>query len=342
MNLEDYEYKKSGKGYKVKVSCLNCGKEWWKTWSSVKQGGGKYCSRECQSKHKFYDDPGLEKYETRIAPDRYIEVKIKCKRCGDDAWVRWNRVKVGWGLYCGRTCANRDSLESQDRPSRFGKENAGVSFDKPANRYIVYWKDEKGKRHNLPYAKWWWEVNKGEIPEGYHATHKDEDWSNIDDDNICLISKEDYGDRISNRMMGHKHSEETKQKLSEAHKGKTLSKEHKENIGNASRKMWDDGVFDDVHVGEHNHNWRGGVEIVYPSKFLRKRRKIRGRDLYRCRICKNKQTQRNLPIHHIDGNPLNNINDNLITLCENCHILIHAKNKDVPVEILAFRSMLKH
>ena len=342
MNLEDYEYKKVGKGYKVKVSCLNCGKDWLEAWSRVKKGGGKYCNRECQNKHKFHSDPELSKYETRTASDRYIEVKINCKRCGDSAWVRWNRVKVGWGLYCSMACANRDKLDDQDRPSRFGKENAGVSFDKKAKRYVAYWNDKKGKRHNLPYAKWWWEVNKGEIPDGYHATHKDEDWENIEDDNIFLISEVDYGKRISQRMAGHVHSEAAKCKMSKSHTGKKLSDGHKLGISNSLRKRWNSGEFDEIHLGENNHNWRGGVEITYPRGFLNKRVEIRERDEYKCRICKNVGLKRNLPIHHIDGNPQNNVSGNLITLCEQCHVLVHASNKGVPVEILAFRSMLKY
>jgi hypothetical protein len=51
-------------------------------------------------------------------------------------------------------------------------------------------------------------------------------------------------------MMGHKHSEETKQKLSEAHSGKVLSDEHKKNIGKATKQMWEDGVFDAPHIRE--------------------------------------------------------------------------------------------
>ena len=345
MNLEDYEYKKVGKGYKVRMSCLNCKKGWWEAWSRVKRGGGKYCNRECQSNHKFHSDPELSKYETRIAPDRYIEVKINCKRCGESAWVRWNRVKVGWGLYCSMACANRDKLDAQNRPSHFGKKNAGVSFDKKAKRHIAYWKDEKGKRHNLPYAKWWWEVNKGEIPGGYHATHKDENWENIDDDNICLISEDDYGKRISQRMMGHEHSDETKLKMSKTHTGKTLSATHKLAISNANRKSWDDGIYDDVHIGKYNRNWKDGDIKTYPREYNETlRNQVKGRDKFKCQICHLDQVnvEGSHHVHHIDGDKQNNDSDNLITLCVQCHTKIHLGRDNENVVILAFRSMLKY
>lgn len=56
-------------------------------------------------------------------------------------------------------------------------------------------------------------------------------------------SKE-YREKLSNSLNGHaptltKHTEETKQKISKAHKGKVLSEEHKKNVGLASRgRKW--------------------------------------------------------------------------------------------------------
>lgn len=55
------------------------------------------------------------------------------------------------------------------------------------------------------------------------------------------------------------------------------------------------------------------------------------RDNYECQKCGN--TNNNLIVHHIDGNDYNNTFDNLITLCNNCHLNLHrpsANHKHTP------------
>ena len=126
-----------------------------------------------------------------------------------------------------------------------GKENAKKVLNKAQQRYSVYWFDPNTlKRHNMSYARWWWEVNKGEIPEGYRASFVDGNAMNIDPDNIVLRSWEEEGKIISQRLMGHSFSDETRKKMSEVKKGKPLSDEHKQNIGKATKEMWERGVFD--------------------------------------------------------------------------------------------------
>ena len=52
---------------------------------------------------------------------------------------------------------------------------------------------------------------------------------------------------------------------------------------------------------------------------------IRRRDDRRCQRCKthSKHLTRDLCVHHIDGNHLNNDHDNLISLCGKCHGQTH-------------------
>jgi hypothetical protein len=98
--------------------------------------------------------------------------------------------------------------------------------------------------------------------------------------------------RISLAGIGRKHSEETKRKLSESRKGKLGS------------------------------NWLGGLSFFqYSVEFNDSlKQKIRKRDNYCCRVC-NKTSKRNLSIHHIDYNKENCKEDNLISLCDSCHLL---------------------
>jgi hypothetical protein len=129
-----------------------------------------------------------------------------------------------------------------------GRINAKKCFDKKAVRWNVYWYDLEGIRHNESYAKWYWETTNGIIPSGYTASYKDENSLNLSPENIVLLSKEEMGNRISKRLMGHGFSDETLKKMSDAKKGKPLSEEHKSNIGKQTKKMWERGVFDDPEI----------------------------------------------------------------------------------------------
>ena len=283
----------------------------------------------------------LSDYEQRIGKSRYIEVKIVCENCGIEKWVRWTRVKVGQGRFCGRTCANV-FRELGDKRKYVGKENGKMAFDVNKQNYYVYWFDpDTLKRKTTTYARWWWEINKGEVPDGYRVSYGDGNELNIDPDNIVLVSPQEFGQEISLRLMGHSFSDETLQKMSDAKAGKSLSDEHKLKIGNASRDAWANGKFDGVHKGEHNYKWRGGVEKSYPKEFNDElKRIIKERDKYKCQICKTDLYKTHkAQIHHIDGNRSNNSLDNLILLCSSCHHSVHTpSNKDEI--ILAFRSKL--
>ncbi len=81
-------------------------------------------------------------------------------------------------------------------------------------------------------------------------------------------------------------------------------------------------------MGENNSRWSGGKEKAYKNRLKSHRAKFYGltfQQLERkiiegCEICNWKL---NIDIHHIDGNKKNNLKENLIGLCPNCHALIH-------------------
>jgi hypothetical protein len=70
-------------------------------------------------------------------------------------------------------------------------------------------------------------------------------------------------------------------------------------------------------------NWKNGLSLKpYPTVFNYELRSyIRNRDDYICIICKLPESafNRNLDVHHIDYNKENCQEDNLISLCQNCH-----------------------
>jgi hypothetical protein len=59
----------------------------------------------------------------------------------------------------------------------------------------------------------------------------------------------------------------------------------------------------------------------YPKTFYRNSKIAMKRDGRRCQCCKAKS---HLIIHHMDCNKLNNSPTNLITLCQQCHMHLHA------------------
>lgn len=157
-------------------------------------------------------------------------------------------------------------------------------------------------------------------------------------------------------MLGRHHTEETKRKISEAHKGKKLSKEHRENIGKGgkgSKRSKEFCINNSIkRRGSLNWNWQGGItplnnQIRKTYEYRQWRSDIFTRDEFTCQECGD-DSGGNLIAHHIKSlsiliyyyeittlekalkcEALWNIN-NGITLCERCHgKVIHAKKKNI-------------
>ena len=77
----------------------------------------------------------------------------------------------------------------------------------------------------------------------------------------------------------------------------------------------------------NSHNWKGGISIEqYPLIFNYKLKdKIRGRDSYSCQLCGLIDEEHiliygyHLMVHHIDYIKDNCEENNLISLCNQCH-----------------------
>lgn len=78
--------------------------------------------------------------------------------------------------------------------------------------------------------------------------------------------------------------------------------------------------------GKLHPHWKGGVgSFPYPIEFMKLREKIRKRDNFTCQKCRIKQENyvRKLDIHHIDYNKENYKENNLITLCNKCNVVVN-------------------
>lgn len=272
--------------------------------------------------------------------DRHATVETICQWCGTVFTARRERVEKGQSRFCSREHHRewRKSIGSQRK--NIGKENAIIQWDKTKNMYVAYWHEpDTMKYKSEPWARWTWELNFGEVPENYYVSYKDGNSENAIINNICLKTMDEISG-IGDRNRGVPKSESTRKKLSAAHIGKKLSKEHKKHISESNMKKWAEGVFDTVHLGEHHVRWRGGVKYLkYPREYYTIRRWIIERDNETCQIC-GKDASRKGQVHHIDGNKNHNTEDNLILLCTVCHNRVHSRKPDI-ASIMAFRAMLE-
>jgi len=130
---------------------------------------------------------------------------------------------------------------------------------------------------------------------------------------------------IGKQRVGYHHSEETKKKI-----GLKRSGENCNFYGNAP---WNEGIpmrpesreklKKNAHImrGENHPQWRGGKSFEkYGKGWKQVRCDIRYRDNHQCQLCGKKEIKRHFDVHHIDYDKKNLDPNNLITLCNGCHM----------------------
>jgi hypothetical protein len=132
-------------------------------------------------------------------------------------------------------------------------------------------------------------------------------------------------------ITGKKHSKEHSKKISNSNKGRLFSKEHKKKLSLARMGIkLSDKTREKIRIatsGERSNFWKGGLkEKKYPVEWSDKLRDdIRKRDNYICLECGIHQEElkgwnKKLDVHHIDYNKDNCNENNLISLCRDCHL----------------------
>lgn len=127
------------------------------------------------------------------------------------------------------------------------------------------------------------------------------------------------------RFKNWKVSKETREKISRTLRKKYTSPSYKEMVMKAQFRL----------SGKKHWNWKGGISPVNQKERKSETYKVWRlavfrRDLYHCRICKENTA---LVAHHIICWSIDNEKrydlDNGITLCENCHEIIHLYLKEI-------------
>jgi len=136
--------------------------------------------------------------------------------------------------------------------------------------------------------------------------------------------------------------------LKEGYKNKTLccgfkkgdikTEETRRKLSVAVKKAYAEGRLN--HKLEHSPQWLGGKSFEdYGLEFNKElKREIIKRDKGICQICNCPGGKKRMCVHHIDYNKKNNLDSNLILLCERCHgmtnynrdkwIIFFTKNKE--------------
>lgn len=90
--------------------------------------------------------------------------------------------------------------------------------------------------------------------------------------------------------------------------------------------------------GENNPNWQGGNGTGKSSIYG----KLAFKNYeHKCVLCGFNISQA-LQVHHIDCNRKNNVLDNLIILCANCHCLVHYGNVEITEEVKKKRVLINN
>jgi len=135
-----------------------------------------------------------------------------------------------------------------------------------------------------------------------------------------------WNHKIKNTLMGHGVSTSTRKKISQARKGKLMGEinpskrpEIREKI--RLSKMGSKNAMWGKMSGPDNPNWNGGASFEpYGREFNKElKAQIRTRDNCQCQICYEFENGRCHDVHHIDYDKKNNAPENLITLCQSCH-----------------------
>ena len=152
-----------------------------------------------------------------------------------------------------------------------------------------------------------------------------------------LVRSEETRQKIANAHKGKKRSEESRKKQANSIKGENnpfYGKKHKkESIDKIKKNMPDFSGMNNPMYGIHlskelSYNWQNGKSFeIYPQEFNKDLKKqILKRDNYTCQNPNCEELHDKLHIHHIDYNKKNNNPENLIVLGDSCHSKTSGKN----------------
>lgn len=138
---------------KIKVICKRCGKEFEQWPSRIKDGKGKYCSKECRKNRVTYSCKGcgrpiivaLSTYKSRSGKQycsrkcyfEHTNTIITCRSCGKKFRVWKSRA---WRQYCNNECAGKDIRKHKVikyKGTKYYKTTYGYYASRPKGKHGI-------------------------------------------------------------------------------------------------------------------------------------------------------------------------------------------------------------
>ena len=184
-------------------------------------------------------------------------------------------------------------------------------------------------------------AHKGESNHFYGKRHTEESLLKMSKVHSGVHLTEEHKAKISKANKGRAISEEARLKNAKTHTGILHTEATKNKLRQITLNQWQNVEFRKQRLGENNSNWLGGKSFEpYGSDFNKQLKElIRVRDAYICQLCGVPETEicRKLGVHHIDYTKINNMPNNLISLCPVCHTKVN-RNREYWADY--FRNLL--
>lgn len=205
-------------------------------------------------------------------------------------------------------------------------------FDKKRNRWYIRFKKENGGLTTTTLANYLWKQAGYEVPEKYNVWYKDGNPENCVLENLYVVSRSELNSTL---LLGHVVSDETREKIGQSNSGKIRTSDTRNNFSKVMKLRWSNGEFDNQRKSDASR------VRLYKTSLSKLSVTIRERDNDQCQICgKDVSNGRLGHIHHIDGTKTNDIDTNLVLLCNSCHKLVHVPESDKERNFRRFRSKL--
>ena len=266
-------------------------------------------------------------------------MKKICRICGKEFITYPSVIKNNRGICCSRKCADKwHSIQltgkhlSESHKEKIGKGNKGTKREDLKLKWRKY--KETGNEIDRPIPKketefieyiceWcgkkWTERKRGIVKSQQRHFCCNLHRSLLRSEKTSGKNNYFYGKNLSGKRASNWQGGDVKYNC--LYCGKKF-------YDKRSRKGESDNLFCSIecyhewYSGKNNHAWQGGISFEpYGIEFNnRLRKQIRERDNYICQLCGEPQNGKRLSIHHIDYNKQNNNPNNLISLCDICHI----------------------
>lgn len=136
-----------------------------------------------------------------------------------------------------------------------------------------------------------------------------------------LMSNTEYRKSVTLKIIEYAKSELNSKNIKKAHLNGKYDNKDWSFLNSMDYRILRHCIAKNIPVSE----FKGFVPKKYPREYSKIRKSILQRDNNECQLCGLKQafSKKPLHVHHKDGNKMNNSQNNLITLCESCHIECH-------------------